>query len=358
MKTITIANRKVGPGNPCFIVAEIGINHNGNMQIACDTILAAKKAGADAVKFQNYHVDEFLFDNKLLYTYPSQGKEIIESQYDIFKRNELSFQNLCVLKKCCDEIGITLFSTPTDKKGVDELVKLKVPVLKNGSDFLENLCLLEEMAATNLPIIISTGMATLSEIDEAVRAYESAGGNQLIILHCVSNYPTKMNDVHLNKIANLVSIFGYPVGFSDHTEGNIAAIGAVAKGACVIEKHFTLDKNLPGPDHVFSSDPGELSQLVTAIRQLEICLGDSRIKPTFKEIENKNQFRLSCAVKRDMKIGDTIQKQDLAYIRPAGKGVSPKFYRELMGAKLIKPMQRGSFLNFEDIRKESHEEEL
>ena len=191
----------------------------------------------------------------------------------MFKRYELSFNQLKELKNYCDDIDIIFFSTPTGKQGVDELIQLGVSVIKNGSDFLQNLPFIEELAKTGIPIVISTGMATLAQIDEAVRAFESAGGKDLTILQCVSLYPTPLEEVNLLKIPALKKAFGYPVGFSDHTEGSVAAIGAVTLGATFIEKHFTLSHDLEGPDHRFSSTPEEFISYVDSIRKIEIALG-------------------------------------------------------------------------------------
>lgn len=345
---IKIGNKIIGSGQPCFIVAEIGINHNGDMALAKQMIDAAIVCGADAVKFQNYITEDFVIDKELEYTYESLGKSVSESQYDMFKRYELKFDQLRSLKEYCDLKGIIFFSTPTGSKGLLDLVELNVGLLKNGSDFLVNLPLIREMAKTGIPTIISTGMAYINEIDEAVRAFEEVGGEQLIILHCTSSYPTPDSDVNLLKLNSLASAFQYPVGFSDHTWGIEAAISSVILGSCFVEKHFTLDKNLEGPDHRFSSDPGEFQQLVKGIRKVEKMIGISKIGPTNSEIPSRYGFRLSCAASREMQIGEIVCEEDIVFIRPAS-GLHPRFSNTLIGKRVKHKLKKGQFIGLNDV---------
>lgn len=345
---ITIGNKVIGGAAPCFIAAEIGINHNGDMELAIKTIDAAIEAGADAIKFQNYYTEDFVLDKSLTYSYVSQEKSITETQFEMFKRYELTFEQLTFLKEYCDKKRIVFFSTPTSKRGIDDLIRIKVPLLKNGSDLLVNLDIIKDMAQSGIPTIISTGMATAAEIDEAVRSFENAGGKELIILHCVSSYPTPANEVNLRKIPTLKATFGYPVGFSDHTWGVTAAIGAVAMGACFVEKHFTLDKTLPGPDHRFSSDKKELSELVNAIRTIEQNLGTSRIGPTESEAQSRHAFRLSCVAALNLQKGHVVTKADIAYSRPSG-GIAPGLVDLLCGKKLRREIASGEKILIEDI---------
>lgn len=347
-KAIRVGRKWVGEGHPCFIVAEIGINHNGDLKLAKKLIRAAKKAGADAVKFQNYRTEDFISDRSLTYEYISQGRRVLETQYDMFKRCELSFEALAELKEYCDQQRIIFNSTPTSEEGIRDLVRLGVPLLKNGSDYLVHLSLIQSMARTGIPTVISTGMATLGEIDDAVRAFREADGKDLILLHCVSSYPAPPEDVHLRKIPLLAEIFGCPVGFSDHTSGIIAAVGAVALGACWIEKHFTLDKNLPGPDHRFSACPTEFRGLVEAVRTMEKCLGERRIEPTPSEILGRKNFRLSCVAARDLPEGHRLCQQDIAFQRP-GTGLPPKAIGWLLGQRLTRPVNAGHVFDTNDF---------
>ena len=331
-----------------FIVAEIGINHNGDMNLAKKMILAAKESGADAVKFQNYKTEDFILEKTVDYTYFSKGKEVTEKQFNMFKRYELSFNQLKELKNYCDDIDIIFFSTPTGKQGVDELIQLGVSVIKNGSDFLQNLPFIEELAKTGIPIVISTGMATLAQIDEAVRAFESAGGKDLTILQCVSLYPTPLEEVNLLKIPALKKAFGYPVGFSDHTEGSVAAIGAVTLGATFIEKHFTLSHDLEGPDHQFSSTPEEFKSYVDSIRKIEIALGKEKLTPTIRDQANSLHFQLSCVAKEGLNEDHILTDNDIAFSRP-GDGLPPKMKPFLIGKKLSNAKQAGTKFSFEDF---------
>jgi N-acetylneuraminate synthase/N,N'-diacetyllegionaminate synthase len=345
---IKLGNKIIGPGQPCFIAAEIGINHNGDMELAKKMIDAAAEAGADAVKFQNYYTEDFILDKELTYTYVSEGIEITESQFDMFKRYELSFEQLEILKNHCDSKGVLFFSTPTSKRGIDDLTKLNVELLKNGSDLLVNLPFIRQMAQSKIPTIISTGMALVSEIDDAVRAFEEAGGKDLMILHCTSSYPTPDSDVNLLKLESLAKTFNYPIGFSDHTWGIEAAIASVVLGSCFIEKHFTINKELPGPDHRFSSDPIELKKLVEGVRKTEKMLGTSKIGPTNSEKTSRFGFRLSCAAARDIAIGETLKQEDIIYIRPAS-GLHPKFTEAILNKKCKKQFIKGQFINLNDI---------
>ncbi len=331
MKPIAMEGRTVGAGCPCFLVAEVGINHNGDMELAKKTIEAAAQAGADSVKFQNYRTEDFISDRTLTYEYTSQGQRIVEPQYDMFKRCELTQDALKELKHFCDAQGVLFHSTPTSEQGIQDLVDIGAPVLKNGSDYLTHVDLIRAMGKTGLPTVLSAGMATVAEIDDAVRAFRSTGNQHLILLHCTSAYPTPPADVHLRKIPALQATFGCQVGFSDHTRGSVAALGAVMLGACWIEKHFTLDKSLPGPDHHFSTDPAEFAELVRSVRTLEQNIGDSRIGPVDAELEPRAHSRLSCVAKRLLAAGAIIRSDDLAFRRP-GNGFPPNQAHFLLGA--------------------------
>lgn len=348
VSTVRIGDRLFGEGYPSMLAAEIGINHNGDMELAHRMIDAAADAGADAVKFQNYHTEDFLSDRSLTYEYVSQGKTVVESQFDMFKRCELSPERLRELREHCDSRRVLFFSTPTSREGIDDLVRIGSPLLKNGSDYLVNLELIRAMARTGLPTVLSTGMATLAEIDDAVRAFRDAGGMSLVVLHCTSSYPTPPEDVHLRKIPALAEAFGCPIGLSDHTHGITAAVGAVALGACFVEKHFTLNKNLPGPDHRFSADPAEFRALVDAVRVLEKSLGQSRIGPTPSEERGRRDFRLSCVAERNLPAGHRLNEVDIAFRRP-GTGLPPRAADWIKGRRLTKPVARGTPFEPEDF---------
>jgi N,N'-diacetyllegionaminate synthase len=323
-----------------FIVAEIGLNHNGDMGLARESIIAAAEAGADSVKFQNYKTEDFIANKNLTYEYQSQGRVIKESQYNMFKRCELTRENLAYLKEVCEAAGVLFHSTPTSIDGIRDLQAIGCKLLKNGSDYLTNLRLIRAMGETGLFTILSTGMATISEIDEAVRTFRETGNENLMLLHCTSSYPTLPVDVNLARIETLRNAFRTEVGFSDHTNGATAAIAAVILGARWIEKHFTLDKNLPGPDHWFSINQSELRVLVSSIRDSEKIMGTPEIIPTESEALGRVEFRLSCVASRDLKKGDRIRASDISFQRP-GNGIAPSQEGFLMGLKLANDIYKG-----------------
>jgi N,N'-diacetyllegionaminate synthase len=347
-RNIQIGRRKVGAGNAALVAAEIGINHNGDMGLAKEMILAAAEAGADGVKFQNYRTEDFISDERLTYEYVSQGRTVVESQYAMFKRCELTRDQLFELRDYCEQAKVIFFSTPTSEEGLADLVASGSQLVKNGSDYLTHLPLIRAMARSGLVTVLSTGMATDEEITDAVAAFRGAGGRDLILLHCTSSYPTPDRDVNLRRVPALGERFDVPAGFSDHTWGDAAALGAVALGACFVEKHFTLDKGLAGPDHRFSSDPAELKALVAGIRRMEAQLGDSLIGPTPSEAKGRRDYRLSCALRMPLPAGHILCEGDIVFRRP-GHGMPPKFHDALMGRTLKHDLPGGHTLEECDL---------
>lgn len=335
-----------------LLVAEIGINHNGDMALADAMVRAAAAAGADAVKLQNYRTEDFLSDHSLTYTYRSQDREVTESQFEMFKRCELNRDDLERLKRCCDASGVLFFSTPTSREGVDDLRAIGAAWLKNGSDYLGHLQLIRHMARSGIPSILSTGMATEVEVAEAVEAFRSAGGRDLVLLACTSAYPTPPDCINLRRITTLAKKFRCPAGFSDHTAGWEAAVAAVCLGACMIEKHFTTDRTLPGPDQWFSSDPSEFSELVRRVRAAEQMLGQGELAPTRAEQRSREEFRLSCVAARDLAAGTVLAESDIAFRRPA-TGLPPKQADRLIGQSLMRNIRRGEPIHAEDVETRS-----
>ena len=317
-----------------FIIAEIGINHNGDLDLAKKMVDEAKRCGVDAVKFQTFKAEEFITDKNLTYTYKSQGKEVTEPQIDMFKRYEFSRDEWKSIFEYCDEVGIVGFTTPQNKSDLDFILNITdLKLLKVGSDDLTNLPLLEYYASKNIPMIISTGMSYEKEIAHAILTIKHAGCKDLVVLHCVSSYPTAEEDVNMEKMLSIKNEFGVDVGFSDHTIDYFSSVMAVSMGAKVIEKHFTLDRDLPGPDHWFSSDPEEMKTLVDNIRKTEIILGDGNLVPTDKEQEMRKIARRSIVFKKDFVKGTILGESDFDFKRP-GTGLPPSMVDSFIGKKL------------------------
>ena len=345
---VRIGNHEVGAGRPCYVLAELGINHNGDMELARRTIIAAARAGANGVKFQNFKTEDFISDRARSYEYVSRGRRVVESQYDMFKRVELTANQLMELAEECRRNGVDFVSTPTSPTGVDDVVRAGAAAIKSGSDYLGHLPLIRYMAKTALTTIISTGMATLPEVEEAVTAFRDAGGCNLILLHCVSVYPCPAEELNLARIGTLQKAFCCPVGFSDHSMGVIGAAIAVALDARVIEKHFTLDRNLPGPDHAMSSTPGELAELVRAVREAEVALGSSVLGPTGAEVSSRSEYRLSCVAARELADGHVVLEGDIAFKRP-GTGLRPALAELLVGRQLKARALKGHVFGLADF---------
>lgn len=342
-------NRYIGNEEPCFIIAEAGINHNGDLNLVKKMIGVAKECGVDAVKFQTFKAEEFISNPDETITYKSQGKLVTESTLGMFKRYEFSEGEWKEIFNYCENINIICFSTPQNPSDLDFLLKIvDLPIIKVGSDDLTNLELLTYYASKNKPLIISAGMAFISEIEDAVKVVREGGNNNLVVLHCISSYPSEPEEINLKKMLTIRQAFDVMVGFSDHTIGTVAATGAVALGAKVIEKHFTLDKNLPGPDHWFSSDPKGLSQLVQTIRYAEKSLGNCVIKPTPKEMETRKIARRSIVAARDIRKGGIITPEVLSVKRP-GTGLPPKFIRYVLKKEAKINIRKNELITFEKI---------
>ena len=312
-----------------LIIAEAGVNHNGSLERAKEMALAAKKAGADIVKYQTAVPEQVVsrFAEKADYQKQQTGSE--ESQLEMIKKIHFGFEEHRQLKEYCDEIGIRYLSTPFDLDSIDFLATLDMPVWKIPSGEITNLPYLEKVAALKKPLILSTGMSMLSEIEDALAVLEN-GCEDVTLLHCNTEYPTPMEDVNLLAMRELEEQFALPVGFSDHTLGIEADIAAAALGACVIEKHFTLDKTLEGPDHQASLEPDELEAMVRAIRNIEKALGTGEKHVTPSEAKNRPIARKSIVAKRAIKKGEVFTAENLTTKRP-GDGISPMRWYEVLG---------------------------
>jgi len=338
MKDIKISNYNIGKTYPPFIIAETGINHNGELKKALEMIKIARKAGANAVKFQTFKAEEFIADSNQTYTYKSQGKEITESMLEMVKRYELSEDEWYQIKKKCDDEKILFLSSPLNKSDLDLLLEIGISAIKIPSMNLTDLPLLKTCSKTNLPIILSCGMSNLSEIHDALEAIGALDDYPTILLLTTSQYPTPPEDVNLLKLRTLSKEFPFlPIGFSDHTQGPLASALAVTFGACVFEKHFTLDHNLPGPDHWFSEEPGGLLSWINAIKTVHIMMGNPIVQPTEKEKKNKKDFRKVIVAGQHIKSGEILNSKNITFKRvKGGKGLSPVFYEKIQGKKASK----------------------
>jgi sialic acid synthase SpsE len=364
---IKIGNKYIGEDQPCFIVAEAGVNHNGDIKLAQKMVDEAVAAGVDAIKFQTFKAEKIVTPTaeRAKYQVANIGGE--ESQYDMLKRLELEYDEFGKLKQYCDKRGITFLSTPHSCKDDVNLVAGLCPAIKVGSGDLTNLPILKYMAEKKLPILLSTGMSTLEEVREAVEIIRPMN-KHLILLHCTTNYPTPIDEVNLKAMLTMYSKFSLPVGYSDHTVGIDVSVAAVAMGACVIEKHFTLDRTMEGPDHKASLEPYELKQMVADIRRVEqrlkigegsenivreldlfSALGDGIKRPTQSEIEIMKGIRKSVVAATDILNGTVITEGVLAVKRP-GTGISPKHYWEILGKKAKRDIEKDSVLSLSDFQ--------
>jgi N-acetylneuraminate synthase len=316
-----------------FIIAEAGVNHNGSIDLALQLVDAAHASGADAVKFQTFRADRLATQAAPKAAYQKRKTAAAESQFAMLKRLELDAKAHRLLINHCRKLGIQFLSSPFDRPSADLLVALGVPLLKVPSGEITNLPFLGHLARQSLPLIVSTGMSTLGEVEEAVKVLRTAGAKKLTLLHCVTEYPTPYAEVNLRAMLTLKTAFGLPVGYSDHTPGIEIAVAAVALGAVVIEKHFTLDRSLPGPDHAASLEPAELRQMVSAIRNVEAALGTGLKAPAPCELPNIPVARKSVVATRSLRAGHRLAARDLAIKRP-GNGLAPKFLPALVGRLL------------------------
>ena len=349
VRQVEIAGHRIGPGQPCFIIAEAGVNHNGDIQMAKRLVEAAARAGASAVKFQTFKAEHLVTPDAPKAGYQKEAAGSAESQFDMLRRLELSPETHMSLRDYCSQQGILFMSTPFDEESADFLDRLGVPVFKLPSGELTNLPFLAHVGCKGRPMIVSTGMSSLEEVSAAVRTIEEAGNRDLILLHCVSDYPANPADANLRAMYTMAETFHVPVGYSDHTPGIEVALAAVAMGACVIEKHFTLDRNLPGPDHRASLEPGELAALVRGIRIVEAALGHGRKEPAASEASAAAVARRSIVAAHDIPAGARLTGDMLTIKRP-GTGLAPAMWSHLVGRIATRDIPANTILTWEMIR--------
>lgn len=325
-----------------YIIAEAGVNHNGSFDLACRLVDAAKAAGADCIKFQTFRAQNLVSRNagKADYQKDTTGDG---SQADMLSKLELSYDAFSRLKQYCEEVGITFLSTPFDLESVAFLDELGVPFWKIPSGEVTNLPYLEALAKTGRPVVMSTGMCEMGEIEAALRVLREHGTSDIRLLHCNTEYPTPFADVNLWAMETMRRAFGVEVGYSDHTKGIEVPIAAVALGATIIEKHFTLDRNMEGPDHKASLEPDELATMVSAIRNIEQALGSGEKTVSPSERKNIAVVRKSIVAKRAIKQGEVFSEENLTAKRP-GTGISPMRWFEVIGQVAAKDYMRDEII--------------
>jgi N-acetylneuraminate synthase len=345
-KTVIIGDHRIGDSQRCFVIAEAGVNHNGDMELARQLIDVAAKAGADAVKFQTFSADRLASAAAPKAAYQKVTTSAEESEHAMLKRLELAPQAHGMLMEHCRARGIMFLSSPFDEKAADLLDSLNVAAFKVPSGEIVNFPYLSHVARKGRPVILSSGMSTLDEVITAVAAVRAAGNEQIVLLHCLSNYPADPAEANLRAMATMAEACRCPVGFSDHTETHAVAIAAVALGACMIERHFTLDRDLPGPDHRASLEPDELAAMIRDIRVTESALGNGRKEPQPSELENRAVIRKSLAAARNLPAGTILQAVDLTMMRP-GTGLAPAMAPQLVGRRLRSAVVAGTLITLD-----------
>lgn len=330
VRPITVAGRSIGPGAPCFVIAEAGVNHNGNMGTARRLVEVASQAGADAIKFQTFSADKLATPDAPKAAYQQKTTPSEQSQLEMLRALEFKASDHEGIQDYCRELGILFMSTPFEEDSADFLDTLGVPAFKLPSGELTNLPFLAHVARKGKPLILSTGMSSLNEVEKAVATIVDAGNPDIVLLHCVSNYPAEPRDVNLRAMATMARAFNLPVGFSDHTLGTEIAFAAVALGACVVEKHFTLSRQQPGPDHQASLEPDDLAEMVSGIRRVEAALGGGRKEPAASEGGSAAAVRKSLIASTNISPG-TVLTEDLIAIKRPGTGLPPAMRSHVVG---------------------------
>jgi N-acetylneuraminate synthase len=345
---VMIGSRRVGPGEPCFVIAEAGVNHNGDLTTALRLVDVAAEIGADAVKFQTFKADKLVTAEAPQAAYQRQNMGRTQSQLEMLRRLELSTDAHVALVERCRRRGITFLSTPFDESSADLLDTLGVPAFKIPSGEVTNLPLLAHIARFGKAMIVSTGMCRLSEVEAAVAAIEETGLRDMVLLHCVSNYPAAPSDVNLRAMHTMQAAFNYPVGYSDHTLGEEVGLASVALGACMVEKHFTLDCNMPGPDHRASLEPDELEKFIRGLRNVEAALGNGRKVPAASELDTAAVARKSLVAACDIAEGDEITENVIAIRRP-GTGLPPAMRNHLLHRTARRAIPAGTLISLEMV---------
>ena len=344
--SVNISGRAIGGDAPCFIIAEAGVNHNGSVDLARQLIDAAVEARADAIKFQTFTAEKLLVPSAPKASYQNETTDPAESQLEMIKRLELPPSAFEELNAYARARGVTFLSTPFDEESADFLQKLEMPAFKIPSGELTNTPLLAHIASYRKPMVISTGMADLQEVKTAIEVVRENGCSELVLLQCVSNYPAAPRDVNLRAMETMAHEFGVPTGYSDHVDGTAVALAAVARGACVLEKHLTLDRSLPGPDHRASLEPQEFAGFVREVREIEASLGNGLKQPASAEAATAIAARRSVVAAREIAMG-TVITHDLLALRRPGSGLPPSMLDHLVGRTARVSIPDGTLVTLE-----------
>lgn len=334
---------------PVYIIAEAGVNHNGSVDMAFRLVDQAKHAGADCVKFQTFRAEKIVTAASPKANYQLEVTDKSESQFDMLKKLELDRDAFARIKAHCEKVGIHFMSTPYNPEDAELLNGLDVDAFKIASGQLVELPFLKQVALYGKRMIVSTGMADMAEVKEAVEAIRSTGNQDLVVLQCNTDYPSRVEDVNIRAMLTMRDELKVRVGYSDHVPNNHACLAAVALGAEMIEKHFTLDNNLPGPDHSSSLEPEAFRQLVVGIRDIEKCLGDGIKRPSEREKMNTFGMRRSMVATRDLSAGTVLKLDDIGFKRPAS-GIAPKHLDELLGRTLIADVRADQSFTWESVK--------
>ncbi|MEQ9265259.1 MAG: N-acetylneuraminate synthase [Balneolaceae bacterium] len=348
MKKLSIGDREIGGGFPTYIIAEAGVNHNGDLDTALELVRKAKEIGVDCIKFQTFKAEAVVTKSAPKADYQLKVTNQEESQYEMLKSLELDFESYKVILSECDSVGIDFLSTPYNKDDVDFLIKLGVQGFKIASGQLIELDFLKYVAEKKLPIIISSGMGTLSEISKAIETIRETGNDEIVLLQCVTNYPADIEDANVLAMPAMSRALDIIVGYSDHVPSNYATYAAVALGATIVEKHFTLDTKMDGPDHSSSLDVAGFQELVNGIRAVESSLGDSNKKPMEAEIRNSKGMRRSIVFKENLEKGTVLTRDNLTFKRPA-TGLKPEMMDTFLGKKLSAAVNQDEMLDYKHI---------
>jgi N,N'-diacetyllegionaminate synthase len=346
--TIHFGSKQIGPLSPCYVIAEAGVNHNGSLDRAIAMVYEAARAGADAVKFQTFKAEDLVTQTTRMAVYQATNTQSSSSQFEMLRALELDADAFVKIQKACQDIGIQFLSTPFGPESAALLAEMNVDGFKVSSGDLTDLPFLRQLASYRKPIILSTGMGTLQEVEEAVDAVRCNGNPPLILLHCLSAYPAPPDQYNLKAMQSLQDIFHVPVGLSDHSLGMELAIAAVALGGKVIEKHFTLDRGLPGPDHVASLEPADLARYISAIRLVESSIGDGMKRPMPAEADAREVARKSLVFATALPKGAVILASHLRFKRP-GSGIPTRDMERVLGRTLARNVDADSLVSWDDL---------